>query len=314
MQIQPRQAAVILSKGSMWQLSIAADAADSWPNFSTAYAVFYDTAGGLINQVDGTVTSSTVSFLINPSVMDAVPAGANFEIFVTTPDGPFKIRYGKVIRRQVSFPDAPGAAAKDSALNFVDNFQRAALGSKWATVTGRTVIFDNGADYNGVAVADIGFASSSIRYFAPTNTDSVQVSVKLLNPGAGKTTIVLSANQALTTGLGVQFESGLTQNKIWLVKLGYTGSTTPPWTALASINHTVNSGANYTMSYNNLSHTLAVYQTGSTTPILSISDAGQSVPHGPGYRYLGFLFNASLLSSGIQVSSWASQDSLLAGS
>jgi len=310
MQIQPRQAAVILSKGSMWQQTITADAGDSYPDSSTTYIVFYDTAGGLIAQVTGTVTSSTVSFLVNPSVLDAVPAGANFEIFVTTPDGPFKIRYGKVIRRQVTFPDAPGAVAADSALKFIDNFQRSALGSKWTTITGTTVIFDNGSAANGVAPSGVAFATSSIRYFAPLNTDSVTVSVNLLNPGAGKTTIVLCANQGLTTGLGAQFESGISNNKLRIVKLN--GTTTP--TELASWNHTVSNGANYTITYNALSHKVSVYLDTSTTPLLTTNDVSFGVPHGPGYRYLGFMWSTSLLSSGIQVSSWAAQDSLSAGS
>lgn len=530
---QPLMFACVLSSGSTWsEPPILPALGDTWPTGgqASAYAVFTDTTGAVLATITGTVAADAVLFQGIPHTqVDAIPAGANCEVFVTDSDGnPYKIRYGRVIRREVTFPNAFSATAALSALAFSDTFQRSALGNYWTPVAGTTQIFDNtstgivtpdttgiGAfaitgtpsglswlqyattaidkiclaftavvpaspsSYAGVertlelagapmeslgaidanngtngwlelfmlmnppaaeieantldfnlsvdansiignsiiynqaagitpgslvksagaaanwtetiasaankyavagfatneailamtntgstgAVRDIvnattagnagalaigdapgiasmaitaqtgggtppfagigvsidpspplaygvsaannlfGAALSAMRYFTPLNTDNVSANVNMLNNGSGTTIIVLCSDVTMTSWLGVEFDEPA--NTIEFV-VGTSPTTyTPQGTPMSNA---VSNNDNYTITYNNNTNTIAVYKNSSLTPLGTWVDTGGIVPHGPGFRYVGFVFNNPADSDGLQVSGWAAQD------
>lgn len=535
---RPLNFACVLSSGSTWsEPPILPAIGDTWPTggAASAYAVFTDTTGAVLATITGEIAETAVLFQGIPHTqVDAVPAGANCEIFVTDADGnPYKIRYGRVVRRQVNFPNAFSVQAALSALAFSDSFQRSALGNYWTPVVGSTQIFDNttagvvafdstgvntavetgtpsslnweqyttgaldkiclawvavvpvtpvshtgvtrtltltppgettGAPmtslgvidsggstdgwvelfflmnpptavlvpntlqfdasvdcdviigesmvYNGAAgitpssvvssqgsgtswsqaiasaagkytaagfvcqkavltmsstgntgaVRDLGNitnvglagnlatidapgiasmtfggtcgvssawasigcsidpapplaygvsaanslfaeAKSAMRYFTPLNTDNVAVNVNMLNNGSGKTVIAVCSDITMTGWLGVEFNEPA--NTINFV----VGTSPTTWDAEGStISNAVSNNDNYTITYNNNTKTIAVYKNSSLTPLGTWVDTGGVVPHGPGFRYVGLVFDNPADSNGLQVSGWAAQD------
>jgi hypothetical protein len=311
--------AVLLTSGSIWKPVpweppyLAADPGSSWPDDSYASAVFTDSSGATIVSIDGDVTAEAVTFEADPSDMDQVPAGANFAIVLDTPDGPVGIRHGKVIRKEPFYTTLPSSVIRPP-MQFADSFQRTALGRKWVGVgPGRTVIHNNSGLSlpNGISPYITFFQSAALRYYAPFNTDSVRVSVNVVNPlnlEAGKTSVVVCADINFTSGLAVQFETGPFGNNF--IHMGTLDGPTTVVYQGSQVNNVVANGDNYTIAYSDLTKTLAVYKGTGLTPVASWTDSSEVVPHGPGYQYFGFSWNASLLTQGIQITSFAGKDDL----
>ena len=315
--MQSEQSAVILSRGGMWNPEpheppyLVAQPGKPFPKGSYATIEFTGTDGASILTLDGEVTPEAIRFVGDPEDgLDDVPAGANFEVTLETITGPQKLRYGKVIRKEVTY--FPPPTQDVTPLSFGDNFQRTALGRKWVSVSGKTRIFQNTALSlpNGVAVDFALFSKSAIRYYQQFTTDSIRVSVNVVNPvsiQAGKTSFVVCADANMTSGLVMQLETGLTNNYIHMGTL--TGPTTVVYEGSA-VSNVVANGDNYTIAYRDATKTLAVYKGTNLTPLATWTDATGKVPHGPGYRYVGFSFQASAVTHGIQVTDWSAKDDL----
>lgn len=102
MRKEPLPQTLILSKGSVFYRDWSSDGAD-YPDGATTQIVFYSFDGTIITTVDGTVTAKAVTYLITDlETLDAIPGGAQYELFVTTADGPYKLEYGFVLRRQAA--------------------------------------------------------------------------------------------------------------------------------------------------------------------------------------------------------------------
>lgn len=315
--MQSEQAAVLLSKGSIWNPSpweppyLMASPGTVWPDNAYVTATFTDTSGAVIVEVDGTVTPQAITFTADPEDMDQVPAGANFVIVLDTNDGPEQIKHGKVIRKEPFYSTAPAGVVKPPQ-EFSDSFQRAALGRKWEHVGGgRSVIHQNGGISlpNGLSPNIAFYTKASLRYWLPFNTNSTMVSVNVINPlhdQNGTLGIIMSADKNFRSGLVALLETGI-NNRIRL------GTLSGPTTMVAqsdTLSNTVSNGDNYTVGYSNLSKTLSIYKGSGLAPVLEWTDSASIVPHGPGYQYWGFYWVASALTAGIQVTSVAGQDAL----
>lgn len=309
-----RMSVVQLSRGSTWNPRpgeppyLLAPLGEPWPAAAECTTVFRDTSGGEITTLTATsVTTTEIRFLATPDEVDAIPAGANFETFIEMPDGIEMIRYGKVIRREVEFPDAPATQLASIALNYTDTFPTLGLRSNWKPITGRTKIYDNtGSDlpFGVSANAGLFFAQSSIRWDSPLNTDTVKSHVVLLNQGSGMCTVIVCSDQRFTSYLGVQFDSG--DNEIRMV-IGSAPHTVE--VQGSALSHTVVDLNDYFVTYDELTKTLAVYKGTDLTPLKTFVDSGNDVPHGPGYRYAGFAFDTGFLfSPGIEVAGWQARD------
>lgn len=312
--MQTRQSIVLLSRGAMWKPDpyeppyLLADAGLPWPSGSDAYTVFSDTSGGEIARIDAdAVTADAITFLADPADVDVIPHGANFETFLDTDDGPVKIRYGKVTRREVEYPDAPAVQQASIALNYTDTFPTLGLRTNWKAVAGRTKVYDNtGASlpFGVSANAELFSAQSAIRWDAPLNTDTIKSHVVLLNQGAGRCQVIICADQRFTTGLAAEFDSSINKIHLGIV----TGPTTMTYQTSA-LSHTVTDLNDYYITYDLMSKVLAVYQGTSLTPLQTWTDSSDVVPHGPGYRYAGFAFDTGFLfSPGVEVAGWQAKD------
>jgi hypothetical protein len=313
MSYESRLSAVVLRRGSIWKPDpfneppyLMADPMRPWPDGADCTATFYNSAGETLLEVDCDVTPQTIQPLAAAVDVDTVPAGADFEIVVQTDDGPEQVRYGKVLRREAEFLNAPAATASYQALQFTDNFPTLGLRSSWKAVSGKTQVFDNsGSSLPNSVGAKTGFlflgaAQSAIRWFAPLNGDSVRVGVNLLNQGTGKTTVVICSDILMTSYLGVQFEENAHSIHLCTgtgpLAVTYRGS---------AITNTVADGDNYTIAYTQSTKTLSVYKGTGTTPLGSWTDSTNIVPHGPGYRYAGLNW---ISGNGVQVSYWSAKD------
>lgn len=308
-----KYAALSLSRGEQFQpppLTPRRHGLVQWPDEATVHTVFYDTAGGVIADIAGTVTPDAITFDVDAEEVDIVPAGAHFETFVVTNDGKsHQVRYGQVIRKEAYFANRPATTTINHALQFRDNFysRTGLVGSKWFVTLGKPTIYDNGSNPNGVGPHTALFVDAAMRFYAPLNSDSVTLSFNLLNPGAGRTGLVLCSNADMTSYLFAAFETGLNNN---FIHLGVGQGPIQMVDQVPEVSHTVVNNTNYKLRYDDLTKRLSLLNSDQTTEIVGWTDEDEIVPHGQGYRHFGANWQASLLSTGVQITTISAQDGI----
>jgi hypothetical protein len=290
-----------------------------WPVDGAVTVVFSDTSGGELLTVDGldaVVTPGAIQPFAPSAAVDAIPAGARFEIFLASGGRTQKVRWGKVVRHEAPLVNAPATLISNQALQFTDTFPTLGLRSNWKAVDGRTKVYDNRSLSLPNSVGpnfDALFSKSAIRWDTPLAGNSAKIHITVIDPSPiviqAKTTIILCADQRFTTYMGIQLESSSGTNHLHL------GTGTGPYDFVdraAPVTHDVVNGDDYTIVFDELTNKLFIYQGENTTPLASWTDSLGVVPHGPGYTYTGMAFQASLtpLGRGVQVTGWQAKDGI----
>jgi hypothetical protein len=309
----PHLDVVKMSKDSIWVHAVQALGGQSWPTYGSAHAQFRNTAGALLADIDASeITPEQIRFLAQPEEVNHIPAGAKFAIFINLDEGPMMVRHGTVMRVEPQFFDAPPSTVNEQRI-FEDTFQRSALGWRWEKVASSVRINANGADPNGIG-PNIGLFKrrwAAIRFYKQLAKDSCKITVTARNYGGsdGNNSVLFCADQSFTSGLALQFDT-FSGNGLRIARL--TGPTTVQalspdlegW--IASTQKTV------TILYNNLDDLVQVYEGSDPEPILEWEDTAHVIPHGNGYRHLGFQFRpgGSDISptEGTQFTGWAARD------
>jgi hypothetical protein len=309
---------------------------------------------------------TTFSWEIPSSVLNPIKAGDNFEVSVTIEEGTYKVRYGRVVRREVSYP-LLAAVADDLPNSYSDDMNQNVKNTKWINRYGEVAMTNNSplsgnpfvmGPRNKVDIFGIGlslWASAAVSWYAPLQSDNIEINVGLVKYNAntdGDLTVVFSSNADMTKFLGVRFTDpgglGATAGDvdIEIVHGTVSSSTGATLTAVGGVSSgdtydlsTVASnyfqsstGATFKIQFtNNLvggsvgppivpgvaqPRVRVVGNLGYPYGVQQLFDRDVSAYYpnnfqtGPGYRYLGLIFNGSLLTTGPLIHEWAARDLL----
>jgi len=225
---EPSLGTLILSEDGVLKYSYVLPRGMTFPTGSEAYIEFSDRAGAVYNLGDykyGSMSDdlTTFTWVIGSVLTNQVAAGENFEIFVNIEGDIYKVRYGRVVRRQVSYPLNP-ITVESPPLLYEDDMQRNIPGPRWlakyGNVSMNTLTFGGGNTSFGTKyvmgaryTADIFgnslalFSKASVLWYAPMRTDSVDISVKVVSGAAnndGECFIVFASNSSMTRWLAVR--------------------------------------------------------------------------------------------------------------
>jgi hypothetical protein len=301
----PKMGTLSMSRGKLFQRVYKVPYV--LPDGTSAQIVITDAAGATLATFDGDVEGNTITFTEFATDTDLIPHGSNYDFSIAYPDTgeDSPIEYGLVIRKEPRFTLLAPDDSSDP-LKFEMDFSFATiLGPKWVVKAGQPVIVGNQPALPNAASANwLFFQSAAMLYYAPVNGDDITINVKLLNPGAGKTTIVCCSDYSMDSYLGVQFESGLSNNFVHMV----TGSGPLSMTSYSSVSNTVLNNDTYQIKFNSLSNTLQVFKNGSNGALATLTDSVGVVPHGLGQRYFGASWQGSLISGGVEIVSIIAAD------
>lgn len=306
--VAPRLDSLYLSKGVNFLRNVRLG--KEYAATAKAKIVITDEAGIELASWDGTVNKSQAEFN-NIAGADDIPHGARFELSLLEDDGDFiKLAYGIVVRGDHRYPLIPTADTTNYALQFSDTFDRKYVGKYWVGRSGSNAIsiHDNLFNLPNTLGPNFSFfTDSAALWYTPLNSDSVTITVSMINMGAGKCTVVLCSDYSMSSWLGVQFETGLVNNKARIVR----GTAPTKWEIVpgsTAVNSSVNNGDNYTIKFNAQTKTVSCYENAILNPLISWKDTGGLIPIGAGFRYTGFCWNTSLLAPGAEPSSWSAKD------
>lgn len=224
---EPSLGSMILTRDGDLKYSYVLPRGMTFPTGSEAKINFTDrasTAYSLGVNPDYSVGSlsddlTTFSWVIPSTVTNPINAGDNFEVSVTLEDGTYKVRYGRVVRREVSYPLLP-AVGTNLPNTYSDNMQQNAPNPKWIVKYG-AVAMTNGTSVSGnpyimgarnkLNIFGIGlslFSSAAVAWYAPLQTDNIEITVKLAKYGSnndGDMTVVFASDANMTKFLGIRF-------------------------------------------------------------------------------------------------------------
>ena len=341
--------------------------------YGTAYPGFANpVANGVTDYSQGSLSDdlTTFSWNIPSAVLNTISAGHNFEISVTLEDGTYKVRYGKVVRKEVTYP-LLATIANDLPNSYSDDMNLNVQNSKWIPRYGEVAMTNNsplsGNPYvmgprNKANIFGIGlslWASAAVSWYAPLQSDNIEINVGLVKYNAntdGDLTVVFASNQDMTKFLGVRFTdpggfgtgggaagdvdieivygSVSSGSGATLTGVGGVASGDPYDLSTVASNYFQSStGATFKIQFTN-------YLVGGSVGPPAVAGVAQprvkvtanlGYPYGTqvifdrdvtaylgasgfltgtGYRYLGLIFNGSLLTTGPLIHEWAARDLL----
>jgi hypothetical protein len=297
---------LVISRGSTKPYTYKAPYG-GFPSGTEAWIRITDRAKQELAILDGDVTVKEATFLLDPLDLDPIPNGANFELFVTSPDGDdYKARYGRVIVSDVMYPLHPESVDTFTPKTFSGDFPNTAALTEYVIRSGKIRILDNpGSLPNGLGPNfPLFYTNAACLHYEPVNGDSIRFNFNIVF-GTGQTRFVVCSNYEMTNYLAVEFDTVDFTDHIVI------GTGTSPLVMVEQTAHVPTTFAdmqNYTIYYNFLTNTISVYKGTDLTPIVEWEDETGIVQHGEGHRYFGFTWLGSLLDDGIQPVSWIIRD------
>ncbi|HJT90963.1 MAG TPA: hypothetical protein VJ777_03340 [Mycobacterium sp.] len=315
----PRQSSLVLSRDAVFDHYWPA-IRDSFPDGATTHLDFYNSNGDVVASVNGTVEARKLVYLVTDTdALNGVSNGSQYELFVVTTDGPYKVEYGHVIRREASFytPLPVGTELENDARLFSDLLNRDAVGRRWIVTKGGIAMHPLGTDPETYAMGpDTGllFSEAGMRYFRPMGGDSWRIKFSIYSTGSfiglggtGKMRVHMGCDSRLNVGMGFEIETGSSNNRV------HTGLVTSPtdmdYTG-SPVDNESEDGDIWTVDYNDLTKTMNVYKGPEPylDPVISWEDTADLLPHGIGYRHWGFSWDSSLLATGALLRTVEAQD------
>ena len=319
---EPSLSTIVLSRDGALKYTYVLPIGMTFPDNTSGTLVFTDRAGGVYAEAffgDINSDNTKMTWTVLPVESNEIPPGANFEITIYLSDVPYKVRYGRVARKEAEFPLNP-LIGYAPPLMYEDTLQRNKPGPRWIAKHGRVAMHRpaGAPDYalaarNNVEIFGGGltmYSAAAALWYAPTQGDTIEMTVGLCDGGDGDTTIVLCSNYAMTSFLGVRFrDAGLFNppDRIEFV----TGSAWNDLTVQGSgYGHLVpDDGQFYTIKYSLTTNTVNV-AIGGAAPVFQWTDTSGIVIHGAGFRYTGVIFNSTLVDTGPQLYYWKVKDAV----
>jgi len=216
---EPSLGSMVLTREGVFKYSYVLPRGQYFPDDAEGRISFTDRAGGEydLSPFYGELSEdmSKMTWLVQPGSLELIPSGANFEVFITYDGNTYKVRYGRVVRREAPFPLSP-LAVDGAPLLYSDDMQRIAPGPRWTSKYGAVSMHPvSGVSGVGWAMAsrnviDIFGAglnlwqSAAALWYAPTQSDNIEMSFGLVDNGDGVTTIVFGCNSSMTSFVGLR--------------------------------------------------------------------------------------------------------------
>lgn len=292
---------------------------DTFPPGTIGYIVVTDRGGGELAQFEGEVSANRVDWFEQPDNMEFIEDGSNFEVFIAVPpDGTYKVQYGRVVRHEARYPLRPTNLEIFDAAIYEDTLNRQIVGPNWIAKKGKLgmhPVANGDAPVNwALAVRNSPFfapltlwEAAGCIWYAPARSDSVEVTVGLLDGGNGDCTIVLCSNVGMTKWLGVKFHDALGSGDNIQVVLG-TGPTTMSAVGTDYDHIVPDDGQTYRIRYDHGTKKVSVYIGSSLSPVVEYTDTSNVALHGLGYRYYGAVWNGSFDDTGPLLYYWKAVD------
>ena len=308
--LAPKLDTLNLSKGETFIQSVTLNRGQTYPSGTTAQIVIKDDSEIVLATWNGTVSGYAASFSVTDvSEINSIPHGAKYDFMLNYVDWRIvKHAYGRVVRNENRYPLLATSVTTNYALQFSDSFDRTYVGKYWVprNANNSISIHDNsGSVPNTLGPDHSRFKDAACLWYAPMNTDSVTITVTMVNVGSGKCTVVVASDYSMTSWFGVQFETGLFSNNVRIVR----GTAPTVWTApYGYSSNTLTSGDTYTVKFNAQSKQISCYKNNSGNA--QVAQIASDLPTGAGYRYTGLVWNSSLFSPGAEPSAWSAKDGL----
>jgi hypothetical protein len=307
------------------------------PYGASGYLTFFNSYGNVLDVVeaDNTATGGNcLRFQELSTVTDLFPAGTSWTITVDMNDGeqPRLLMQGIVTRVEAPFPSLAPANVLDT-VQYSYTFATPGVLSDvaWNVLSGTPIVYNNSTLNLPNAVAagapsdiildggDASVASTSnpweratMLYYAPLPADAVSLSYNVVTGGAlslgGETWVIISSAYDMNTCVAFfhqQDSSSGTPTIGIATGSGPTiGGAQTQWDVQVSVPYTTTNMDNFIATYNPLTDTYALWLFGGTAPLLTWTDSADLIPHGPGFRYLGFSFESGALAPGVEICNW----------
>lgn len=279
-----------------WYYKLSLREREAFPDGSYAVMEFRNSFKQLIQTWDGYVLDGVVRFPdVTADLIVPLVRGTTFVLNIEDVDGRTRQPiWGHVVRNEARYPDNPDNNTEFVGVSYEYDFGTLGrvVDPSWDVKNGAPTVWNGG----GVACG-ILFDDAAMLWYGEFRGDSIEINYSIINGGAGKSSVAFCSNSDMSNYLAVTHETGLSNNKMHVE----VGSGPVSLTSKVNVPHTSATGNNYTIRYNSITNTVAVYLgTNMATPVITYTDDGNLVDHGDGERYYGLNWRASLLAPGVR--------------